>query len=69
MRVSCIDGKERIVRIPGKLKRQAWIKSGDVILMVPWEIDNTRGDVTWRYTKIQVDWLKSRGILPSDFGL
>jgi translation initiation factor 1A len=69
LRVSCIDGKERIIRIPGRLKRQAWIKTGDVILLVPWEIDNTKGDVTWRYTRIQVEWLRSRGILPREFGV
>lgn len=69
LRVQCIDGKERVVRIPGKLKRQAWIKANDVILLVPWPIDDTKGDVTWRYTRIQVEWLKNRGILPKDFGV
>ncbi|MEM3364662.1 MAG: translation initiation factor eIF-1A [Candidatus Micrarchaeia archaeon] len=68
LRVNCIDGKERIVRIPGRLKREAWIKSGDVVLVVPWEIDPLKGDVTWRYTKIQVEWLKNRNYLPKNFG-
>jgi len=69
LRVNCIDGKERIVRIPGRLKREAWIKTGDVVLVVPWEIDPLKGDVTWRYTRIQVEWLKNRNYLPRDFGI
>ncbi len=68
LRVSCIDGKERIVRIPGRMKREAWIRAGDVILFVPWEIDDSKGDVVWRYTKMQVSWLKSKGFLPKEFG-
>lgn len=68
LRVNCLDGKERVVRIPGRLKREAWIKNGDVVLIVPWEIDPLKGDVTWRYTRIQVEWLKNKGILPRNFG-
>jgi translation initiation factor 1A len=68
LRVNCIDGKERIARIPGRMKRDAWIKNGDVILMVPWEIDPLKGDVAWRYTRIQVEWLKNRNFLPRNFG-
>lgn len=68
MRATCLDGKERTVRIPGKMKRQAWIKTGDIILLIPWDIDNSKADVTWRFTKIQVEWLKKKGFLPKEFG-
>ncbi|MGB9635176.1 MAG: translation initiation factor eIF-1A [Candidatus Micrarchaeia archaeon] len=68
MRVSCIDGKERIVRVPGKLKRRAWIKMNDVVLIIPWEIDNSKGDIVWKYTPIQVEWLKNKGVIPRNFG-
>lgn len=68
MRATCLDGKERTIRIPGKMKRQAWIKTGDIILLVPWDIDNTKADVTWRFTRIQVEWLKKKGFLPQEFG-
>lgn len=68
LKADCLDGKERIVRIPGKMKRQAWIKTGDIILLVPWDIDNSKADVTWRFTKIQVEWLKKKGFLPQEFG-
>ena len=30
MRVRCLDGKSRICRIPGRLKRSLWVREGDV---------------------------------------
>ncbi|MGP3667211.1 MAG: translation initiation factor eIF-1A [Candidatus Bathyarchaeota archaeon] len=61
--VRCDDGKERLCRISGKLKRKVWIREGDVVLVSPWEFDSSRGDVVWRYTMNQVDWLKANGYL------
>ena len=55
MRATCLDGKERTVRIPGKMKRQAWIKSGDIILLIPWDIDNSKAD-NFNYFS-QIDFL------------
>ena len=31
MRVRCDDGKVRICRIPGKLRKRVWIRVGDLI--------------------------------------
>ena len=33
--VSCQDGKERLCRIRGKMKRRMWIRLGDVVLVSP----------------------------------
>ena len=64
MRVSCKDGKERICRIPGKLKNTIWVKDGDMVIIKPWVIEgDTRGDVVWRYKPLQVHWLRQRGYL------
>lgn len=53
------DGKERLCRISGKLKRRVWIREGDVVLVSPWDFQrDTRGDIVWRYTKNQADWLR-----------
>jgi translation initiation factor 1A len=60
--VACTDGKERLCRIPGKIKRRIWVKEGDVVIVEPWEIEgDKRGDIVWRYTKIQSDWLREKG--------
>jgi translation initiation factor 1A len=62
MLVDCIDGKERMVRIPGKIKRTIWVKSGDIVLVKPWEIEvDKKADLVWRYTRLQADWLKREG--------
>jgi len=34
--VKCQDGKERLCRIRGKLKRRVWIREGDIVLVSPW---------------------------------
>ena len=64
MRVRCMDGKTRICRIPGRLKRKLWIREGDVLLIEPWELcGDEKGDVIFKYKPIQVDVLRKRGIL------
>lgn len=66
LRVQCDDGKERIVRIPGKLRKRVWIRVGDLILTQPWKVmTDRRADVIWRYTKTQAKWLERRGYLKS----
>jgi len=62
--VECQDGHTRICRIRGKMKRRIWVREGDVVLVSPWDFQyETRGDVFWRYTKNQVDWLREKGYL------
>lgn len=64
MKVQCDDGKERLVRIPGKLRKRVWIRVGDLILLTPWKVmSDERGDVIWRYTKTQANWLQKKGYL------
>ena len=62
--VKCQDGHERLCRIRGKMKRRVWIREGDIVLVSPWEFQtNIRGDVIWRYTRNQAEWLKNKGYL------
>jgi len=64
LRVQCDDGKTRIVRIPGKLRKRVWIRTGDLILVQPWKVmSDTRGDVIWRYTHTQARWLQRKGYI------
>ena len=60
--VKCTDGHNRLCRIRGKMKRKVWIRVGDVVLVAPWDFQgDQRGDVVWRYTKGQADWLRRNG--------
>ena len=64
MRVRCFDGKTRICRIPGRLKRRLWIREGDTLLIEPWEISgDEKGDVIFKYRHNQVKVLDKKGLL------
>ena len=45
MMVSCLDGKSRNCRVPGRLKRALWLRPGNVFIVELWELDKTRGVV------------------------
>jgi translation initiation factor 1A len=62
--VKCQDGKERLCRIRGNMKRRVWIREGDVVLVSPWDFQtDKRGDLIWRYTKAQAETLRRKGYL------
>ena len=64
MRVRCLDGKTRVCRVPGRLKRKLWVREGDVLLIQPWEHGgDEKGDVIFKYRSSQVNWLKKSGYL------
>lgn len=62
VRANCDDGKTRICRIPGRLRKKSWIRVGDLILIQPWKVQSDkRGDIIFRYTPTQANWLKRKG--------
>jgi translation initiation factor 1A len=64
MSIKCTDGNVRLCRIPGKIRRRIWIKEGDIVLVEPWQVQShKRGDILWRYTIQQADWLRRKGFL------
>ncbi|MBI3033921.1 translation initiation factor eIF-1A [Candidatus Woesearchaeota archaeon] len=64
MRVRCLDGKNRICRVPGRLKRKLWVREGDTVLVEPWELSgDAKGDILFKYRKAQIQWLKKSGHL------
>jgi translation initiation factor 1A len=64
MYVRCLDRKRRLCRVPGRFKRRLWIREGDTVLVEPWELSGeTRGDLIYKYSKAQVQFMKNRGIL------
>ena len=64
VRVRCFDGKTRICRIPGRLKRRLWVRPGDLIIVEPWEYSGEeKGDVLYKYSKAQIEYLKRKGHL------
>ena len=68
MSVSCMDGKTRNCRVPGRKRRGLWLREGDAIIIEPWEFDDDKGDVLFKYTDNQVVKLKQMGKLTTDVG-
>ncbi|MEK6757819.1 MAG: translation initiation factor eIF-1A [Nanoarchaeota archaeon] len=66
MMVNCVDGKSRNCRVPGRLKRKLWLRPNDVVIIEPWELDNTKGDVLLKYKLNQIAWLKKEGHLETE---
>ena len=65
MRVLCLDGKERICRIPGRLRRSLWVREKDVVIVEPWELGgDEKADVIYKYKgKAEIEFLKRKGYL------
>ena len=61
--VRCLDSITRMCRIRGKMKKRTWVREGDVVIVVPWDFQDEKGDVIWRYTGPQADWLQKKGYL------
>ena len=66
MRVRCLDGKTRLCRVPGRLRRKLWLRPGDVVIIEPWELDNEKGDVLHKYNPTEIDFLKNKGFLKTE---
>ena len=64
IKVMCEDGKSRMGRIPGKLKKRMWIREGDLLIVKPWDFQDEKSDILYRYTKTQSSYLKRRGWIP-----
>jgi len=63
MMISCMDGKTRNCRVPGRKRRELWLREGDAVIIEPWEFDNDKGDVLYKYSKAAVQKLKKDGHL------
>lgn len=64
LKVMCEDGKSRMARIPGKMKRRMWIKPGDLVIVKPWDFQDDKADVVYRYVRTQSVNLSRRKKIP-----
>ncbi|PSQ42734.1 translation initiation factor eIF-1A [Halobacteriales archaeon SW_7_68_16] len=61
VRVQCVDGEERTARIPGKMQKRIWIREDDIVLVEPWDWQDEKADITWRYEKQNAEQLREEG--------
>ena len=59
----CADGKSRMARIPGKMRRIR-VRTGDLLIIKPWKIQNEKSDVVYRYRRTQSITLSKKKLLP-----
>jgi len=64
MNVICADGKSRLARIPGRMKRRMKVRAGDLLIIQPWAIQDEKADVVYRYFKTQSSILSRRNLIP-----
>ena len=64
--VICGDGKSRMARIPGRMKRRQRVRAGDLVIIKPWDIQNDKADIVYRYTRTQAVILSRRRLLPEE---
>lgn len=67
--VICEDKKSRMARIPGKMKRKARVRAGDLLIIKPWDIQNEKSDIVFRYSKTQAITLSRRNLLPEELNV
>jgi hypothetical protein len=54
------------------MRRRQWVREGDLLIVWPWDFQDSKADVKHRYNKTQALYLSRKGVLPSDvdvFGL
>jgi len=63
MEIKSTDGKTRNCRVPGRYRRRLWLRPQNYVIIVPWEHDDTKGDIIYKYNPPEVTQLKKRGML------
>ncbi|MCR4336006.1 MAG: translation initiation factor eIF-1A [archaeon] len=63
IKVLCEDGQERSCRITGKMRKRAWMRDRDVVIIKLWDFQPSKADIVWRYIGFQTEHLKRKGFL------
>ncbi|MFD1568896.1 translation initiation factor eIF-1A [Halolamina litorea] len=61
IKVRCADGQERTARIPGRMRKRDWIREGDLVLISPWDWQEEKADVEYRYDNRDAEQLREGG--------
>ena len=56
----CYDGKERICKICGSMRKRVWIKIDDYVLISIRSFEDDKGDIIHKYTPEEVRKLKKK---------
>ena len=65
MDVKASDGREIMARVPGRAKKFLWIREGDIVLLQPWELDEKKADLVYKYKNNEIKVLEKKGMMSS----
>ena len=65
LRLDCIDGKTRLGKIRGAIRKKSWIVLNDVVLVSLRDYEDDKCDVLHVYKPIEVIYLQKLGELPT----
>jgi translation initiation factor 1A len=69
IKIMCADGKYRMGRIPGKIKKRMWIREGDLVIIQPWDFQDEKANIQYRYTRTQAMYLSRKKMLPKSIDI
>lgn len=61
MKVKTIEGEEYMARIPGRVKKFLWVRENNIVLLEPWEYEETKADLIYKYKPTEVTYLQRKG--------
>jgi len=64
--INCFDGKSRVCRVPGRLKRRLWLRPDDIVIVEIWELDENKADIIYKYRSNEINWLKKNNYLKTE---
>ena len=70
MEIKTTDGKTRNCRVPGRYRKNLWLRPKNIVLITPWDLDDKKGDVIYKYNPsgvIQLRKLKLIDNLTDEF--
>lgn len=65
LRLNCIDGKTRMGKIRGAIRKKSWISMNDVVLVSLREFEDDKCDVLHAYKAPEVIYLQKLGEIPT----
>ncbi len=69
VRVVCEDGKSRMGRIRGRIKKRKWIRTGNLLIVRPWDFQDDKADIIYSYTPTQASNLARRHKIPDSINV
>jgi len=66
LRLNCIDGKSRIGKIRGAIRKKMWISMNDVVLVSLRDFEDDKCDVLHAYKAIEAKYLQKLGEIPQN---